>query len=119
MTHSRGHGDGDRVAMISVTHFASADDSFPDRATRALGALSACRGYLNGYLGRSTDDITQWTLVTEWANVGSYRRALGSYDVKLHATPLLAEAIEMPSSFEALVEMAPGGAVVRRASDHA
>ena len=105
--------------MISVTHFASTGDGFADRAARALDVLSACRGYLHGSLGRSTDDTAQWVLVTEWENVGSYRRALGSYDVKLHATPLLAEALDLPSAFEALVDIGPGGAVVRRASDRA
>jgi antibiotic biosynthesis monooxygenase len=105
--------------MISVTHFAASDDSFADRASRALAALSACRGYRRGSLGRSTDDTDQWVLVTEWENVGSYRRALGSHDVKLQASPLLADALERPSSFESLVEIAPGGAAVQRASDHA
>ena len=28
-------------------------------------------------------------MLTEWTNVGSYRRALGNYQVKLHANPLL------------------------------
>jgi antibiotic biosynthesis monooxygenase len=105
--------------MISVTHFAASDDGFAERATRALTALAACHGYRRGSLGRSTDDTDQWVLVTEWENVGSYRRALGSYDVKLQATPLLADALDQPSSFESLVEIAPGVAAVRRASDHA
>ncbi len=107
------------AGLISVTHFAASDDGFAERAARALAALSACRGYQRGRLGRSTDDTGDWVLVTEWANVGSYRRALGSYDVKLQATPLLAEALDRPSSFEALVEIAAGGAAARSASDHA
>ena len=35
-----------------------------------------------------------------WENVGAYRRALSSYDVKLHAVPLLGRAIDEPSAFE-------------------
>ena len=68
-------------------------------------------------LGRSTDDPTRWLLLTEWDNVGSYRRALGNYEVKLHATPLLATALDLPGGFEALLDVAPGGAAVARASD--
>ena len=39
-------------------------------------------------------------LVTTWENVGAYRRALSSYDVKLHAVPLLSRAIDEPSAYE-------------------
>ncbi len=48
-------------------------------------------------------------LLTEWENVGSYRRALGNYEVKLHATPLLASAVDVPGGFETLLDVAPGG----------
>lgn len=104
-----------------MTHFAvDADDAaFADRARRALAALAARPGYLRGSLGRSTDDPGAWLLVTEWANVGSYRRALGNYDVKLQATPLLGQAADLASSFEQLVEIGAGGQVVSRASDRA
>ena len=104
--------------MLSVTHFAPTDESFTERASTALQALAQQPGYLRGTLARSTDDDT-WVLVTHWQNVGSYRRALGSYEVKLHATPLLAEAIDLPTSFEELVEVAPDGATILRESDRA
>ena len=45
-------------------------------------------------------------------NVGSYRRALGNYDVKLRTTPLLGQALDVPSSFEALVEVGDGATTV-------
>ena len=106
--------------MISVAHFAaSASDpsEFLERARAALAALAARPGYLRGSLGRSTDDETDWVLITEWENVGSYRRALGNYEVKLHATPLLAAALDLPGGFESLVDVAPGGAEIVRGSD--
>ena len=56
-------------------------------------------------------------MVSEWADVGSYRRALGNYDVKIHAMPLLAEALDLPNAFESLVDVGPGGATTARASD--
>jgi hypothetical protein len=103
--------------VFSVTHFASDSDDFAERAQAALDALAVRPGYLRGSLGRSTDDLQQWVLITEWENVGSYRRALGSFEVKMLATPLLAEALDVPTSFESLLEIAPGGATVARESD--
>lgn len=105
--------------MISVAHFAVSDgeDGFDRRAQDALSALAARPGYLRGSLGRSPDEPGQWVMITEWENVGSYRRALGSYEVKLRASALLAEAGDLATSFESLFEVAPGGAVLARESD--
>lgn len=116
--------------MIAITHFAVAEngigsdgadddggEDFALRAGAALGALALRPGYLRGTLGRSTDDPDAWVLLTEWENVGSYRRALGGYEVKLHATPLLASALDVPGGFEALLDVAPGGAVAASPSD--
>jgi len=66
----------------------------------AREALAACRGYLGGELGRNVDDPQLWVLTTRWENVGSYRRALSSYDVKLRAVELLSRALEEPSAYE-------------------
>ena len=103
--------------MIALTHFQDASPDFADRARAALAALAARPGYLRGTLGRSTDDPQAWVLLTEWENVGSYRRALGNYDVKVHATPLLATALDVPGGFEALVDVAPDGSASTRPSD--
>jgi quinol monooxygenase YgiN len=67
---------------------------------RAQAALAERPGHVSGRIGRNLDDPTLWTLVTTWENVGAYRRALSSYDVKLHAVPLLSRAIDEPSAFE-------------------
>jgi hypothetical protein len=103
--------------MIALTHFTDAAPDFAERARAALAALAARPGYLRGSLGRSTDEPDAWVLLTEWENVGSYRRALGNYEVKLHATPLLASALDLPGGFETLLDIAPGGAAVTHDSD--
>lgn len=103
--------------MISVTHFRAGAADFEQRARDALAVLAARPGFVRGDLGRSTDDPADWTLVTEWANVGSYRRALGNYEVKLRATPLLGEALDLPSAFEALVTVDAAGAITEQVSD--
>lgn len=105
-----------------VTRFVvAADDAagYTERAHAALRVLAACQGYLRGRLARAYDEPDQWTIVTEWASVGAYRRALSSYEVKLHATPLLAQSLDEPSAYEVLAEAAPGGTVTVGASDRA
>jgi hypothetical protein len=103
--------------MIAITHFADDAPDFSDRARAALAALAARPGYVRGTLGRSTDDAGAWIVLTEWDDVGSYRRALGNYDVKINATPLLASALDVPSAFESLLDVAPDGRTIARESD--
>jgi hypothetical protein len=106
--------------MISIVQFDVIDEvEFIDRMTTALRVLAERPGYLRGSAGRSTDEPTRWVLATEWSNVGSYRRALGAYEVKLYATPLLAQAIDVPSAFEELLAAEPGGQPESGRSDRA
>lgn len=93
--------------------------SFVDRARVALRALAACTGYQRGALTRALEDPQSWCLMTEWESVGAYRRALGTFTVKVDATPLLAESLDEPSAFEVLVDAAPGEEPVEYASDRA
>ena len=95
--------------MIVAIHLSGADLVDPARA--ALVGLAACPGYVRGSVGRSADDPGAWLLLTEWENVGSYRRALGAYQVKVTLTPLMADAQDLPSAFESLVEAGPDGSV--------
>ncbi|HVF04056.1 MAG TPA: antibiotic biosynthesis monooxygenase [Frankiaceae bacterium] len=93
--------------MLVVTRFVVpvADDaSFRADAAAALRALGERPGWVGGRVARSTDDPTAWLLLTEWESVGAYRRALSGFDVKMHATPLLARAVAEPSAYEVLGE---------------
>lgn len=105
--------------MLVVNRFVvlGDDTDFRTRAAAALAALGARPGYLRGRLGRAYDDPSRWTLLTEWESVGAYRRALSAYEVKVSATPLLAESLDEPSAFEILGEAAPGGPVATTESD--
>jgi heme-degrading monooxygenase HmoA len=93
--------------------------AFTARAEAALAALAGRPGYRSGQLGRGYDDPTHWTLVTEWESVGAYRRALSAFEVKVNATPLLAESLDEPSAFEVLAQAEPGEQVITTASDRA
>ena len=89
--------------MLVVNRFRVPEDqgqSFRAEVAEAHAALAEQTGYLHGTIGRNVDDPTLWALVTTWENVGAYRRALSSYDVKLRAVALLGRAIEEPSAFE-------------------
>ena len=88
--------------MLVVNRFRSDDAGLRDDLEAALAVLTAQRGYEGGRLGRNVDDPTLWVMVTRWRDVGSYRRALSSYDVKVGAVPLLSTAIDEPSAFEDL-----------------
>lgn len=71
---------------------------------RALGILAAKPGYVGGEVGRNVDDPALWVLTTRWENVGSYRRALGSYEGKMHIQPLMVHAVDEPSAYEVVEE---------------
>lgn len=92
--------------------------AFLPRAQAALEAFAARPGYLRGRVGRAADDPTAWVLTTEWDGVGSYRRSLGAYDVKVSAAPLLNLGRNEPSAFEVLVSD-EGSTPSRRAADAA
>ena len=106
--------------MLVVNRFHLGTDEaadFIDRASQALAALAARPGYVRGELGRAYDDPAHWTLVTEWESVGAYRRALGGFDVKVQATPLLALSLDEPSAYEILGRTDATGAVTITSSD--
>ncbi len=101
--------------MLVVTRYTvPADEAVEFRrlAGAALEALTARPGCTSGRVGRSVDDPTLWTLSTSWASVGSYRRALSSYEVKLHAVPLMYRALDEPTAFEDLLSWTPDGGLV-------
>ena len=106
--------------MLVVTRFdVRRPETFADRAHTALATLAARPGYVRGQLGRSVDEPDTWCLITEWESVGAYRRALSSYEVKMYATPLLAEALDEPSAYEVLASAGPGEPVTVAGSDRA
>ena len=108
--------------MLVVSRFAVPADAagpFADSAREALAALAARPGFRRGHAGRSVDDPAEWVLVTEWDGVGAYRRALSAYEVKLAATPLLAQARDEAGAYEILLAADPTGITRVAASDRA
>jgi hypothetical protein len=104
---------GGRVAGVLVVNRFRVDEldaaTFAEDVERAHALLAARPGYAGGAVGRNVDDPTLWVLQTRWVDVGSYRRALSSYDVKLGAVPLLSRALDEPSAYEVLGEEGAAG----------
>jgi quinol monooxygenase YgiN len=65
----------------------------------ALDALRTRPGFVDGEVARNLDEPDLWLLTTRWRDVGSYRRALSSYDVKMAAVPTLSRAVDEPSAY--------------------
>jgi quinol monooxygenase YgiN len=86
------------VSRFRVPH--AQGEAFRAELEEARTVLAERPGHVSATVGRNLDDPTLWTLVTTWENVGAYRRALSSYDVKLRAVALLARAIDEPSAYE-------------------
>jgi hypothetical protein len=94
--------------MLVVTRHRVDDDArdFLAHARAAIGVLAARPGFVAGRVGRALDDPGWWVITTQWNGVGAYRRALSSYEVKVGAVPLLSTAVNEPSAYEVLVEVA-------------
>jgi hypothetical protein len=91
------------LVVVNRFHVAPEDsDAFRTDAFAALDALAERPGHVDGRIGRNVDDPALWVLTTTWVNVGSYRRALSAYDVKVTAVPLLSRAVDEPSAYEAV-----------------
>ena len=99
--------------MIVITRHRvdpAAQPEFLDSARVALALLAArdgCRGVL---IGRAVDEPDLLVLTSEWDSVGAYRKALGSFDVKVGAVPLLSSTIDEATAFEVLHRNGPSGA---------
>jgi len=85
--------------VLVVTRFRS--DAELDEPLRGLVTLLAdCPGCSSAEIGRNLDEPGLWLLLTRWEDVGSYRRALSSYDVKLAMQPLMTTIVDEPSAYE-------------------
>ena len=88
--------------MIAIARFhrpSAESAAFKELLAHALLTFSQREGFLSGDFGQNLDEPELWTLVTHWKNVGSYRRALSSTEIKMTVVPLLAQAIDEPGAY--------------------
>lgn len=89
--------------MLAIARFSvplAQSQEFADQLEVAKAALSHSEGCIDAELGQNLDDPILWVLMTQWKNVGSYRRALNSLEVKALAVPILAQALDEPGAYE-------------------
>ena len=113
----------DRTVLV-VTRYTvpeQAGRGFYAKAKSAIKVLAEQPGYVRGRIGRATDEPLQWVIVTEWQNVGAYRRAIGTYTVRVEAVPFLALARDEPTAYEILYadNLDPEGSTAEWGTDRA
>jgi hypothetical protein len=96
---------------LPLAGFATATDAL-EAARDLLAVLAGLPGYRRGWVARAVDDGDLLVLAHEWDDVGSYRRALSAYEVKLR-WPFLQTADDEATAFEVLVERTPDAVVER------
>ena len=99
--------------MFAVTRLRAPGSGAADLASAVgelLAALSARPGFVDGELGRSTEDGELWALLTRWDGVGSYRRALSAAEVKIAGAPVWVHALDEPGVYVDGGDGAPEGA---------
>lgn len=88
-----------------------------DLAATAIEAFVASDGCQGARFLQCLDEPDRHLLITTWAGVGDYRRAMSSPQVKLAAYPLLLRCLDEPSAFAEVLQAQPGGPVERRRTD--
>jgi quinol monooxygenase YgiN len=81
-------------------------EAFRAEVMTAVDALAARPGHVSSRLAQALDDPALWVLVSEWVNVGSYRRALSSYDVRMASAVLMGAVVSEPTAYD-VVEARP------------
>jgi hypothetical protein len=79
-------------------------------AREVLAVLAVQKGYLRGWITRAVDDPDLLLVAHEWADAGSYRRALSAFEVKLR-WPFFLTAVDEATAFEVLVSRTPDSVV--------
>lgn len=73
-------------------------------AKQAMNILQATSGFVSGSIFHNADSPERYLVKTDWLDVGSYRRALGSMEAKVGVWPFLANMRDEPTAFELLVD---------------
>jgi quinol monooxygenase YgiN len=93
------------VLLVARLRPSADPEAFRAEVATAIDALALRPGHIRSRLARALDDPSRWVLVSEWENVGSYRRALSSYDVKMASGVLMGAVIEEPTAYEEVFDV--------------
>lgn len=70
----------------------------------AIQILQARSGFVSSSVFHNADSPERYLVKTDWVDVGSYRRALGSMEAKVGVWPFLANLRDEPTAFELLMD---------------
>lgn len=85
----------------------SDSDSWKLEAITAMKILQARPGFVASSVFHNADSPQRYLIKTDWLDVGSYRRALGSMESKVGVWPFLANMRDEPTAFELLMDFSP------------
>ena len=94
---------GPTPGFMALLRFRSPDVAGLMAALReSVAVLAAKEGFRSAEICRAIDDPELVVLHMGWDTVGSYRRALSAYDVKVAVVPVISQALDEPTAFEVL-----------------
>jgi hypothetical protein len=97
--------------MLVITRHRVAQNELPQwliSAKASLAPLASQAGCISAEIGLATDEPDLVAVVTRWESVGTYRRALSNFEVKMHSIPFLSTAIDESTAYELIHRNANG-----------
>ena len=100
----------DPTVFVVITRYRVEDfEDWLPQARSALAPLVTQEWCLGGDICAAVDDAHLAIITTQWPSVGAYRRAMSSFEVKMHTVPLLSMSIDEPTAFEVIHHNGPDG----------
>lgn len=85
---------------------------------KVIEVLSSSIGFVSLQLLHSPDEPNRYLVQSTWQDVGSYRRALSATPAKLVVWPFIAPMLDLPSTFETLLERSIDSSIEYPSSVH-
>lgn len=85
--------------MFALSRFADADDQLLTDLEAVAEFWRSKPGNVAVHVLRNVDESGLLALVSQWEDIGSYRRAFNGYDAKMLLTPVMLRAIDEPSAY--------------------
>ena len=94
---------GSTPGFVALLRFRSHDvPGLMAQLRASVALLSEKTGFVEAHVARAIDEPELIVLQLGWDTVGSYRRALSAYDVKVQVVPVISQALDEPTAFEVL-----------------
>ncbi len=88
------------LAIIRLQPATVGNDEVLSALDGCVEAMSQAPGFRSGSIGRAADDAGLWVLASDWVDIGSYRRAMSSYETKVAFGNVQHWIVNEPSAYE-------------------